>query len=63
MACVPTSCPLLGEQQWATMLETIPLGNRLGRGAELARAVVYLASDLACYVTGQTIIVDGGLSL
>lgn len=53
----------ISEQQWATMLKTIPLGNRLGRGAELASAVVYLASDQASYVTGQTIIVDGGLSL
>jgi 3-oxoacyl-[acyl-carrier protein] reductase len=49
--------------QWDIMLRQIPLGNRLGSGEELASAVVYLASDQASYVTGQTIMVDGGLSL
>lgn len=41
---------------------TIPMG-RLGRSTELAGAVAYLASDAASYVTGQTLIVDGGLTL
>jgi NAD(P)-dependent dehydrogenase (short-subunit alcohol dehydrogenase family) len=50
-------------EQWTEMLCQIPLGERLGSGEELASAVVYLASDQASYVTGQTIIVDGGLSL
>lgn len=50
-------------EQYEQMLRKIPLGKRLGRGEELASAVLYLASDQASYVTGQTIIVDGGLSL
>jgi 2-deoxy-D-gluconate 3-dehydrogenase len=45
-----------------TMNRKIPLG-RLGRPDDMAGAVVFLASDLAAYVTGQTIYVDGGWSV
>jgi glucose 1-dehydrogenase len=41
--------------------EEIPLG-RFGRPEEIAGAVVWLASDQADYVTGTTIVVDGGMS-
>jgi NAD(P)-dependent dehydrogenase (short-subunit alcohol dehydrogenase family) len=37
----------------------LPL-QRLGEPSDLARVVVFLASDLAAYVTGQNIAVDGG---
>jgi 3-oxoacyl-[acyl-carrier protein] reductase len=40
----------------------IPLG-RFGSGEEIARVVLFLASDEAAYVVGQAIVVDGGLSL
>jgi 3-oxoacyl-[acyl-carrier protein] reductase len=42
------------------LLEGIPLG-RTGRPDEIAAAIVYLASDEAGYVTGQTIRVNGGM--
>ena len=45
------------EQKW---IKQIPLG-RLGRPEELADAIVWLASDRASFVTGQTILVDGGM--
>jgi NAD(P)-dependent dehydrogenase (short-subunit alcohol dehydrogenase family) len=42
------------------MLESvIPMG-RIGQPAEIASAVVWLCSDSASYVTGQTFAIDGG---
>lgn len=41
---------------------TIPL-RRLGRPDDIAYAMLYLASDQASYVSGQTIVVDGGMSV
>ncbi len=40
----------------------VPL-RRLGRPEDVAQAVVYLASDAASYVTGQNLLVDGGVTM
>ena len=40
----------------------VPLG-RLGEPADIAGAMLFLASDAASYITGQTIVVDGGATL
>ncbi|HRZ86734.1 MAG TPA: 3-oxoacyl-[acyl-carrier-protein] reductase [bacterium] len=42
------------------MLENIPLG-RMGTPDEVADAVLFLASDLSRYITGQVITIDGGM--
>ena len=38
------------------------VGGRWGEGPELAAALVFLVSDAASYITGQTLVVDGGLT-
>ena len=50
---------LASEEEMAQMAAAIPLG-RLGHPEDIGHAMLYLASDQASYVTGQTVIVDGG---
>jgi 3-oxoacyl-[acyl-carrier protein] reductase len=52
----------LTDAQKAQILSTIPSG-RLGLGSDVAAACVYLASDEANYVTGQTLHVNGGMAM
>lgn len=52
----------LNEAQRTEILAGVPSG-RLGTPAEIAAAVVYLASDEAAYVTGQTLHVNGGMAM
>ena len=52
----------LTDQQKEAILSRIPAG-RLGTGEEIAAAAVWLASDEAAYVTGQTIHVNGGMAM
>ena len=42
------------------ILEAVPL-KRIGDGSDIANAVMFLSSDKASYITGQTICVDGGM--
>jgi 3-oxoacyl-[acyl-carrier protein] reductase len=50
----------LNDEQKARIMGTIPAG-RLGEASEIAAATVFLSSDEAAYVTGQTIHVNGGM--
>jgi 3-oxoacyl-[acyl-carrier protein] reductase len=51
---------ILPEEVRAKMLETIPL-RRPGTPADVANATLFLASDYASYITGQVLVVDGGM--
>ncbi|MDE2835387.1 MAG: glucose 1-dehydrogenase [Bacteroidota bacterium] len=54
---------LYADAEWLSMLkERIPL-HRPGQPQDLDGAVVFLASESSRYVTGQTILVDGGVSI
>jgi 3-oxoacyl-[acyl-carrier protein] reductase len=52
----------LNDKQREAIMARVPAG-RLGAPADVAAAVVYLASDEAAYVTGQTIHVNGGMAM
>ncbi len=52
----------LTDAQRESILANVPAG-RLGQSDEIASAAVYLASDEAAYVTGQTLHVNGGMAM
>ena len=51
----------IDEKSKHNLLNQIPLG-RIGSPEDIAATVLYLASDEAGYVSGQTIAVDGGMT-
>lgn len=53
---------VLDDKQRESIMTNIPL-NRLGTPDEVAASVLYLASDEAAYITGQTIHVNGGMAM
>jgi 3-oxoacyl-[acyl-carrier protein] reductase len=52
----------LNEKQREAIMTMVP-ANRLGTPDDIAAAIVYLASDEASYVTGQTLHVNGGMAM
>ena len=50
-----------GQQRLKMISNSVPLG-RLGRPDEIAKAVVFLASDDSSYITGTELFVDGGFA-
>jgi NAD(P)-dependent dehydrogenase (short-subunit alcohol dehydrogenase family) len=53
---------LYSPETWETQRKRIAL-QRFGDGADIGEAVAFLASERSSYITGQTLIVDGGFSL
>jgi 3-oxoacyl-[acyl-carrier protein] reductase len=53
---------VLADAQKTQLLSRIPAG-RMGEAPEIAAAVVYLASEEAAYVTGQTLHINGGMAM
>ena len=47
---------------FAPIAASIPLG-RIGEADEVAEVILFLASDRSSYITGQTLLIDGGVSL
>ncbi|GAA0255172.1 SDR family oxidoreductase [Haladaptatus pallidirubidus] len=52
--------PIIGSETGEQMEQLVPL-RRFGTPDEVAKTALYLASDLSSYVTGESIVVDGGL--
>ncbi|MET3560226.1 3-oxoacyl-[acyl-carrier protein] reductase [Bartonella japonica] len=52
----------LNEKQKENIMAAIPM-KRMGHGEEIASAAVYLASNEAAYITGQTLHVNGGMAM
>mgnify|MGYP000205107874 CR=1 FL=1 len=49
------------EEMWRKRDAQVPMGH-MGEAWDVANTVVFLASDESRYITGQTIVVDGGLT-
>lgn len=52
----------LNDKYVEEIVKTIP-SKRVGRPEDIAKAALFLASDMSDYITGQTLMVDGGLGL
>ena len=53
---------ILSEEQKPRMIESIPM-RRSGKPEDIAKAVLFLASEQSDYITGQVLEVNGGLNM
>ncbi|QXC63029.1 SDR family oxidoreductase [Aquihabitans sp. G128] len=56
----PLTAMVVANDAWRTAAEAGTPAGRIGTSDEVAEVIAFLASDAASYVTGQTIVVDGG---
>ena len=56
-----TSAGFDDDERRAFMLERIPMG-RMGTPEEIARGILFLASDESSYITGSELVIDGGMT-
>jgi len=61
LIATPMVEPLMGQRRDSTVEQRVPL-KRHGKAEEVAYTALFLASDEASFITGQTICVDGGMS-
>lgn len=59
----PATAPLMSDPERVEFLVSKLLLGRPGQPADIAAAVLYLASDESAFMTGQTLVVDGGRSI
>ncbi len=60
----PLSQPLWGDPHYRQLTEKmIPFNNRLGQASDVMGPALFLVSDAASYVTGHTLVVDGGMTI
>jgi NAD(P)-dependent dehydrogenase (short-subunit alcohol dehydrogenase family) len=56
----PATQATMSDERFRTLAETTPL-QRAGRPEDIARAVLFFASPMSEYITGQMLLVDGGV--
>jgi len=58
----PMTAPLVASPEMKKVIDAMTPMGRMGKAEEIAEAVVWLCSDAASFVTGQTLAVDGGFT-